>query len=103
MFSENSQNPMGLAASPVRMAAFGATGLVIPHLVSGHRAATEKCLGVSPDGCIQQAGWVLSVSALKWSYANASSKFINASFSLCPKDKIKTYLSGDFVLYLLRP
>lgn len=65
MFSENSQNPVGFAASPVPMAAYGTTGLVIPRLVSGHRAATAKYLGVSPDGSIQQAGWVLSVSALK--------------------------------------
>lgn len=45
-FSENSQNPLGLAASPAPMAAYGTTRLVIPQLVSGHRAATAKYLGL---------------------------------------------------------
>lgn len=44
------------AASPAPMAAYETTGLVIPQLVSGHRAAPAKYLGAPPDGPIQQAG-----------------------------------------------
>lgn len=41
---ENSQNPLGFAASPVPMVGCGIRGLVIPKLVLGHRATTANYL-----------------------------------------------------------